>query len=89
MRGGGGGIEETLLEDEELDGEAAKTFPIFDRNTMWNSLTQDLIGSIGGHIGTREEIGSNLIPRFFNLLAPLQDSPQKHLIYFEMIIACY
>ena len=45
MRGGGGGIEETLLEDEELDGGAARTFPIFDQKTMWNSLTQDLIGS--------------------------------------------
>lgn len=31
MSGGGGGIEATLLEDEELVGEAASTFPIFDR----------------------------------------------------------
>ena len=31
MIGGGGGIEATLLEDEGFDGEAARTFPIFDR----------------------------------------------------------
>lgn len=31
VRGGGGGIEVTLLEDEGFDGEAASTFPIFDR----------------------------------------------------------
>ena len=75
MRGGGGGIEETLLEDEELDGEAARTFPIFDQKTMCNSLTQDLIGSsIGGHIGIREKIESNLVPRIFHLPTPLQDS---------------
>ena len=75
MRGGGGGIEETLLEDEELDGGAARTFPIFDQKTMCNSLTQDLIGSsIGGHIGNREEIDSNLVPRIFHLPTPLQDS---------------
>ena len=29
--GGGGGIEEPFSGDEERDGEAAKTFPIFDR----------------------------------------------------------
>lgn len=31
VRGGGGGIEVTLLEDEGFDGEAASTFPILDR----------------------------------------------------------
>jgi len=88
VRGGGGGIEETLLEDEELDGEAARTFPIFDQKSMCNSLTQHLIGSsIGGHIG--KEIESNLVPRVFHLPTPLQDSSQKQLIYFVMIITCY
>ena len=31
VRGGGGGIDPTLPGDEGFDGEAASTFPIFDR----------------------------------------------------------
>lgn len=31
VRGGGGGIAVTLLEDEGFGGEAARTFPIFNR----------------------------------------------------------
>ena len=31
VSGGGGGIDATLLGDEGFDGEAASTFPIFDR----------------------------------------------------------
>ena len=79
MRGGGGGIEETLLEDEELDGGAARTFPIFDQKTMCNSLTQDLIGSsIGGHIGIREEFKVTSFPGSF--ISPPLSMTLKHLI---------
>lgn len=88
MRGGGGGMEETLLEDVELDGEAARTFPIFDQKTMCNSLTQDLIGSsIGGHIGIREELKVTSFRGSF-ISPPLPKTLHKNNL-FEMIIACY